>query len=124
MSIFKSIIDLSVINTTVLTTAGTGTNTISHCYFASGNASTLSVGAGTSINATLCTIYSSNTNAITGLGTATLINMNFTGPSHQTNVTNQSGGAVNGLTQGSAPSAGYWIVYSFNKYNYKCTWIG
>jgi|GEM_PF-1916217 len=106
MSIFKSVIDLSAINTTVLTTAGTGTTTISHCYFASGTASTLSVGAGTFVNVTLCTINSSNTNAITGLGTATLINMNFTGPSHQANVSTQSGGAVNGLTQGSAPSAG------------------
>jgi hypothetical protein len=106
MSIFNCVIDTSANNLTILTTAGTGGATISHCYFATGTASTLSAGAGTTINATLCTVNSTNTNAITGAGTAVLTNINFTGSSHQTNVTTQTGGAVSGLTQGTAPSAG------------------
>jgi hypothetical protein len=102
-----SVIDCSTINTATLVTAGTGTSGIIDCYLASGTASTLSAGTGTTIGVDNCTIVSSNTNAITGAGSVSLIGSLFAGSSHQTNPTTQTGGAASGLTQGTAPSAGF-----------------
>jgi len=97
----------SAINTTCITTAGTGANSIATCSIASGTASALSIGSGTNVGCTLCEISSSNTNCITGGGTFQSEGVLYTGSSHFSNVTTQSGGAASGLTQGTAPSAGY-----------------
>lgn len=96
----------STINTTCITTAGTGASTASHCEFASGTASCLSIGTGSSISAIQCTISSTNTNAITGAGTTTYSGISFTGSSTLINVTTQTGGTLQGGVN-QAPSAGY-----------------
>lgn len=54
---------------TLLTTAGTGSSVIVASHLASTTASTISIGAGTSVTLDGVEISSSNTNAITGAGT-------------------------------------------------------
>ncbi len=93
-------------NTTVFTIGGGTTSTIQECYITSGTASAITVSVA-GLNLCNNIITSSNTNAITGAGTAGLTNIIYTGTSHQTNVTTQTGGSAMGLTQGTAPSAGY-----------------
>jgi hypothetical protein len=57
-------------NSTILTNNGTGaSNFLYNCSISSGTASSISVGTGATLTAALCVINSSNTNAITGLGT-------------------------------------------------------
>jgi len=97
----------TALNVTALTTAGTGLSSCYYCGFFSGSASAISVGSGTTLTSISCTISSTNTNAITGAGTLISNSTLFSGASHQTNVTTQSGGAASGLTQGTAPSAGF-----------------
>lgn len=98
--------NMMVTNTTNLTTSGTGQIAIIYCYFASGTASALSIGTGTLISLAHCLISSSNTNAITGAGSVLSVGTIYTGTSHFSNVTTQTGGAINGITQGTAPSLG------------------
>jgi hypothetical protein len=106
-------VDTTAINTTCLTTAGTGISTVYGGYWASGSASCISLGAGTTGNILSISINSSNTNAITGAGTALSNGVSFI-TSHQSNVTAQTGGAASGLTQGTEPSAGFLgeIIFS------------
>ncbi len=94
------------INTTCITTAGTGASSAAHCEFGSGTASALSIGSGSSINLVESTIASSNTNAITGAGTLTYSALAFTSSSSTINVTTQTGGTLQGGVF-QAPSAGY-----------------
>ena len=62
--------DTSGTNTTVLTTAGTGSaNTVINSIINSGTASDISIGSGTTVQVNNSTLESSNTNAITGAGT-------------------------------------------------------
>ncbi len=101
-------IDCSSINSIVLTTAGTGSaNAINFSALISGSASTLSIGSGTTIQIAGARLDSSNTNVITGAGTTLVSSITYTGTSNKSNVTTQTGGAVGGITQGTAPSAGY-----------------
>ena len=95
-----------VTNTTALTLAGSGTSYSTNSTFGSGSASCISIGTGTKLTLSNCIVDSTNTNAITGAGTLITYGTVFTNTSHQTNVTTQSGGAVYGLTQGTAPSVG------------------
>lgn len=80
-------------NTTFLTTAGSGINTILNSNMASGTASTISIGAGTTVLMALCAVTSSNTNAITGSGILNAGIITFTGASSTINTT-----TVNKLT--------------------------
>lgn len=57
------------INTTVLTTSGTGTTYIYNCILDSGSAAALSIGSGTTVTAASNAVYSSATNVFTGAGT-------------------------------------------------------
>ena len=73
-------------NTTALTLAGTGQSNSRHCTFLSGSASAISVGSGTQLELTgNTTVNSSNTNAITGLGTLLYGPIMFTGSSSTIN---------------------------------------
>jgi hypothetical protein len=104
--VFTNIVS-NAANSTCFTTAGSGISGIANCELFSGTASAISVGTGTSINLYNSLIDSSNTNALTGLGTLISIGNVFTNTSHLSNVTTQTGGAASGLTQGTAPSAGF-----------------
>ena len=73
-----------------LTTAGTGTSTISSCFINSTTASSLSAGAGTTIECFDSTIRSSNTNAITGAGTIVYGGVVFSSTSSTINTTTQT----------------------------------
>jgi hypothetical protein len=81
--------DTSATNTTTLTTAGTGTSTARYCDFKSGTVSSISVGTGTTVNLFNSVINSSNTNAITGLGTLNYSNIEYVGTSNTMNTTGQ-----------------------------------
>jgi hypothetical protein len=99
------------LNATALTTSGTGACAADKTTFASGTASAISLGSGTTINMYNCSISSSNTNAITGAGTISYNNISFIGTSYGNNVTNQSrlwidGGQYKGKTTNTAPDAG------------------
>jgi len=103
-----STIDTSVINTTSLIHNGTGTaSTTFFSILASGLASTISSGAGATVNLNTSTIGSSATNALTGLGLIRVNNVTYTGPSFKNNATTSTGGIIIGLTQGTPPSAGF-----------------
>lgn len=89
-------IDYSIINAqaggniTALTTAGTGSATAVKSHFTSGTASAISIGTGTSVTLTCCSIESSNANFITGAGTLRLTsvdNNNTTGTINPTTLT-------------------------------------
>lgn len=99
-------IETNSTNSTSITTSGTGTLGVDYCYIASGSASSLSIGTGTTIIGYFTEINSSNTNAVTGLGTFSSNGTIYVN-SHLSNVTTQSGGAISGITQGTAPSAGF-----------------
>lgn len=65
----NSNINSSIANTTTLTTSGTAITVINNAVFSSGTASAISIGAGTTVKITECSIDSSNANIITGAGT-------------------------------------------------------
>ena len=98
-------VDTSAQNVTCATVGGSGSNSLTFSSFNSGSASALSIGAAT--NLVNSTIISSNTNALTGASTLNNYNVTFGGTSHLSNVTTQTGGAASGITQGTAPSAGF-----------------
>lgn len=75
---------------TWLTTAGSGTSHVLQSILYSGTASTMSIGAGTTVYCANCTINSSNANVLTGGGTLYHGNIVFTGSSTTTNVTTET----------------------------------
>lgn len=99
-------IDVAFLNVTGYTSAGNQAGNVFNSRVSSGTASAVSVGAGTNVLINGTQIGSSNTNAITGAGTAVIVSPYFSSTSNKTNVTTQAGGAAYGLTQGSAPSSG------------------
>lgn len=80
--------DSSSLNTRVFTIGGSTIQSFEWCVFSSGSASAVSIGSSV---ATLifCNIVSSNTNAITGLGTLTYGNLTFGGTSSGVNTSTQ-----------------------------------
>ena len=101
-------INTSGTNTTSITTAGTGISSALNCIFISGTASALSIGAGTEINATQCSVNSSNANAVTGAGTFRYGDITFYGSSATINTTTQViYPHLNGTPNSTAPAAGF-----------------
>jgi hypothetical protein len=98
--------NFSCTNITALTTSGTGQLAIIYSYFSTGSASAISVGSGTILSLSFCILLSTNTNALTGAGTVSWW-ASFFSSSKISNVTTQLGGAATGLSQGTAPSAGF-----------------
>lgn len=101
--------DTSATNTTTFTINGTGsvpndgTNSgITNADIISGTASSISVGAGATCALLRASVESSNTNAITGAGTITYLDLIFTGSSKLINTTTQT---VAGTLQGSVNTA-------------------
>jgi len=90
VTIANSQADTSAINTTTLTTAGTGAATANSAYFASGSASAISVGTGTTLVVGLISVSSSNTNAVTGAGTLVNGGISLVGTSQVVNTTTQT----------------------------------
>ncbi len=101
-----STINVASLNIAAITTAGSSSgNAANQSTLASGSASSVSVGSGTTMNLQSSIISSSNTNAITGSGSLIYSGLIFPS-SAKINTTTQTGGLLpGGLTQ--APSAGY-----------------
>jgi hypothetical protein len=103
----NSTFDTSAVNTTILTTAGTGTlNNISNCGLNAGTAVAVSVGVNTIVRMNNCGVNSTNTNAISGAGWIVYSNLYFQN-TVTINTTTQTG---SGTIQGSvttAPSSGF-----------------
>lgn len=97
-SIFKTIIDTGLINTTPITTSGTGQIFGIYLYLNGGTASAASIGAGTTLNLFYSIVASSNANAITGAGTLGIGNIIFSGSSSTVNVTTQNTIAQMGIS--------------------------
>jgi len=106
-SFFYSNVDMSSLNTTALTTSGTGTLTVVGSYFASGTASAISIGTGTTINLSNSNANSSNTNSITGAGTILYSGITFAGTSKVINTTTQTDSGTLQGSKNTAPSAGF-----------------
>lgn len=75
-------------NIVPITTAGSGTNIIQHCYLRSGTSASISAGSGTTINVSECTVHSSNSNPITGAGTIVLGSISYTNTGTGINASN------------------------------------
>lgn len=78
------------LNVTAVTTAGTATSGGNFATFASGSASALSIGSGTTFIIYSTRISSSNTNAVTGAGTIQYAALYFTNTSDTMNTTTQN----------------------------------
>ena len=102
----NSSMETNPINTTCLTTAGTGSCTTQNTYYAGGSASALSIGTGTTVSIQLCNLSSSNTNVITGAGTIIYSGLTFTSSSTINTTTQTSSGTLQG-SKNTAPAGGY-----------------
>lgn len=107
IGINNSQFDTSVINTISLTVNGSGSASSSYSGFSSGTASAVTIGTGASLAFVGNGVGSSNTNAITGLGSISSYLTIFSGSSRLINTTTQSGTTLQGNISGNAPSAGF-----------------
>lgn len=89
-----SYVDTSAQNVTCLTTAGTGTTEIDFGGDSSGTATSIVVGAGTTVSVNSTNIYSNNAAAISGAGTLKFSLLTFEGTSSVITVTTQIPRAV------------------------------
>ena len=130
----QSIINTDAINTTVLTTAGTGTSSFNDCELGSGTATCVSVGSGTTVEMYNTSVSSTNTNPVSGAGTyksdATIYNNTGYQPSTTTRTfvtvgeylswtpVLQFGGASTGITYttqvGSYTRIGNVVTFTMN----------
>ncbi len=78
------------LNSTLLTTAGSGINEIFNSSLYSGSASTISIGSGTQVYIANSSCSSSNTNVLTGAGTVNLNEVSYNGSSSGNNVTTKT----------------------------------
>lgn len=83
--------DTSAINTTAVTTAGTGTSTILYARLDTGSATALTIGSGTTVDLFFCSIQSTNASGIGGAGT-----LNYGGVDFSDGAINISTTTVNG----------------------------
>jgi len=89
--IHDSVLDCAIINTAVLTAAGTNTNnTINNSTATSGTASCLIIGSGCIVAITGSNFASTNTNVFTGAGSLLYAFIAFSGSSSGHNVTTES----------------------------------
>lgn len=100
-------VDTALENTIALTHNGSLANSVArHSAFSSGTASAVTVGAGATLAYIQCNAGSTNTDAITGAGTISMIVPTFSGTSSLVNTTTQLSGIIQGRIDGNAPSAG------------------
>lgn len=83
--------NINTVNTTCVTTAGTGASTAEYSDFISGTASAISVGSGSSFNIlSSCRVDSSNAVAITGAGSFNYSLITYTSSANVVDVTTQT----------------------------------
>lgn len=93
-------------NATVITTSGSANGVVRLCLLESGSASCVSIGTGTQVSMDQCSVNSSNTNAITGLGEASCNDISFPGVSKTNNATTQNIAVTTFGSTTTAPGAG------------------
>jgi hypothetical protein len=103
-----SLFDCNLLNSTAVTTAGSGSSTFTSCTIKGGSASAISVGTGSTAQLYACNVNSSNTNAITGAGTVVFSALSMYGTSNLINTTTQTPskilpGAVKVTSPGAYP---------------------
>jgi len=86
-------LDCGALNAPALTANGSGSNVTFFTFLGSGTASAITVGTGATLICALCSVDSSNANAITGLGTLNAGIITFTGSGNTINTS-----TVNKLT--------------------------
>jgi|SRR5712671_1620865 len=91
LAFLHSRIDSAAQNTTALTLGGSGTTTVAYSIINSGSASSISVG-GADVTVRSVSVGSTNINGITGAGTITYGNINFSTGSSGMNTTTQLAG--------------------------------
>lgn len=124
IGVLSSGIDSGTQNATSVTANGTGPHNFRNSFFGSGTASAISVGTGATVVAATCVINSSNTNAITGLGTLNYGALTFTTssgintstlvplvtlPAGSSNIT-----TIDGDTGSATPTAGVINLHAAN----------
>lgn len=102
-------VDSAAQNVASLTANGSGASSSKYSAYASGSASSVTVGTGATLNFISNTVGSSNANAITGAGTIAAFGNYFTGTSQTINTTTQNNiGNIQGyLGSGTVVSAGF-----------------
>lgn len=113
--------EMAALNTTFITTAGTGTSTVRLTRMSTGTASAISVGSGSTLEIANCIVSSSNTNAITGAGTLNYGVVTFDGSSSTINTTTtnplttlpSSGGSIT-IDGDSGSASGSTITFNAN----------
>lgn len=93
--VFDSTVNTASFNITAFTADGSGTNNAISSSFFSGTASAISVGSGATLTASGVVINSTNTNAITGLGTLIYSGINFSNTSSLMNTSVLTSRATN-----------------------------
>ncbi len=86
----STFVSTTATNTSCITTSNTSQFSLLNCHFTSGSASSLSIGAGTTLNVADISVNSSNTNAVTGLGTLVNAGVALFGTSQVINTTTQT----------------------------------
>jgi hypothetical protein len=108
-----SYFDCDAINTTAMTVGGSGASSSINSKFEAGSATALSIGTGASLNISEAQIRSSNTNAVSGVGTIQFNSMAMTGSSSLINTTTQQlFPFIPGAQQTVSPAGNYTILVS------------
>lgn len=106
-----SLIDCSAINSTAVTTAGSGESTFNDCFIDGGSASAISVGSGTTVDLYEGIIGSTNTNCITGSGNISLSGVTYKKSSSLVNTTTQTLTKTNkGAYKVTLPAGDYTVL--------------
>jgi hypothetical protein len=103
--ILSSYINTQAQNVTCLTVGGSGSNGSSTSNYTSGTATTIVVTS--TFTTSFVSLSSSATNAVSGSGTYISNGVAYTSSSNFNAASTQTGGAINGITSGNNPSAGF-----------------
>lgn len=105
LNMLATAINTATQNVICLTVGSSGVSGVRMCAFASGSASAISIGTGATLGLIICEVNSTNTNAITGVGSVSYSGLSLPG-SKLINTTTQTGGLSPGGVK-QAPSAGF-----------------
>lgn len=116
MAITNSVVACSDVNATALLHNGSAGGNAEFTYFASGTSSAVSVGTGASLSINNCILVSTNTNAMTGLGSIIYTNLAFPSTSSTINTTTQVAGVSRpGITRSNHQPA--FLAFSASQLN-------
>ena len=116
MAVTHSVVDCSAVNATALLVNGSGGGNAELSYFASGTSSAVNVGTGSSLTIDQSTLSSTNTNAMTGLGSIGYSSLAFPSTSNTINTTTQTAAVFRpGITRSAHQPA--FLAFSASQSN-------